>query len=258
MDSIPKQFRAAILDDSPAVSDLWQSWLQQHFSAEVSVITPTDDWKTLLDSILPAVLFIDVTSKAIPAENVCQYIAGSAALSRCALVLTCGYKDSLDRIITELVSLVRGQATVLRKPATEQDFLSIVSSLNRPTISSANKTTTDMIPKFSSPNEAVSTRFSWLSQDTTVSAYAIGAVGGPAQIQGGRDCGDLMQGGAYFRDLAQKIGSELGLENLKELHAVCDGCRFLSVVVPGGISANVLTQPEADLNVLAKELTTAR
>jgi hypothetical protein len=253
----------AILDDSAAVSNLWSNWLQEVSGDEPALIGPESDWKAQIDSLKPSVLFVDITSSCISAPTICRYVASSKNLTGCTLFLSCGFSDALDDTLNTLTATLGERAIVIRKPVKKDDFIATVSPALRKAIGTSNQTIPtlqlkDMTPKFNLPTDSVGTRFTWLNSDPTVTAYAVGINGEAAQAQGGRDCGDLMQGGAYFQELAVKIGHELGLENLRELQATCDGCRFLSLQLPGGLTANLLTQPEADLNTLVRDLNSGR
>ncbi|MFN7139473.1 MAG: hypothetical protein ACK4UN_09050 [Limisphaerales bacterium] len=253
-----------ILDDSPAIAKTWANWILEKFRIEAEVVSPRDNWSRILEQRQPRLLLLDATSPLIPVDQVCDLLSGSPRLKQTLVMLTCGFAEGMDAKLLQLTGRMPRRAIVLRKPVSQQEFINQCEELFLLRFemheNNGTKTSVNDMKIFIGDNSAApaSNRFGWLAQEPTIMSFSVAQPNGAIESTGGKDCGDLPQGGAYFRDLAKKIGAELGLDRLQELHAGCDGCRLLSMVLPSGHVVDVLGQVDADLTSIARALRESR
>jgi hypothetical protein len=250
-----------IFDDSRVLADCWAKWIKSAFQCETQAILPGDDWQSRLEGLAPFALIVDATSQRIPIEEVINVLCADPRFAQTRVILSCGYAENLELLLVKHAKRLGTRCTALRKPITQHDFTEQLTAFfsesdARPKTASGSP---DASPKMKNifGEKSASTaadRFGWLEKEGAIMAFAITLPNGTAGLQGGKDCGDLPQGGSYFRDLASQIGSELGIDQLKELQVGCEGCRLLSAITADGHHVDILAGPTSDLPTLSRAI----
>ena len=224
-----------VVDDSPAVTGFIERTLTDNDRYRVKVVAEKEQALKQAHALQPAVILIDATSETIDASFICHFLLEDGYTGQWTIVLMEGYRRDGDTEIQQIVEQYDGVRSVLKKPFSAEQLVEAMDEATRAPAPKLNLPT-----KGSRMSQDTANSFKDLLNQGSVLCYSVANAQGKVIEADGKDCGELSEPSAYFCQLASKIGDELGLEGLSELHITAEQCRLVSVKRPDGTTIDVL------------------